>query len=400
MKKLFALVLAIAMILGLAACGDKPQPAAPTQSYKVGMVCIGDANQAYDRNFYMAADNAVKYFADKGVSIEWVYKYNNPVEVADDCAELAEDGCIAVFCNSYGQEAQMLMAAKDYPDVAFAALTNYASQADQLDNTINAFPDIFEGRYLAGVAAGCKLNELIEKGEISEDEAVLGYVGAYTYSEVISGYTAFFLGAQSVCPSASMKVQFIGSWGNTEAERAAAQSLIDLGAVIISQHSDNTSPATTAQENGCYHIGYNISMSDVAPEASIVSSRIDWTNYFVYVIETVINGEKPEQDYMGHGLKDGDVKLTELNTAIAAPGTEEAIAAAEEAIKSGALKIFDTSKFTVNGAELTSSMIDITADFAPDIEAVFDGYFHESYFVSAPQFAEQIDNIELVNTAF
>lgn len=400
MKKIFAIVLALAMIFSLAACGEEKTPVTSTQSYKVGMVCIGDDNQAYDRNFYMAADNAKAYFEEKGINIEWIYKYNNPVEVADDCAELAEDGCIAVFCNSYGQEAQMLMAAKDYPDVVFAALTNYASQADELDNTVNAFPDIFEGRYLAGVAAGCKLNELIENGAITEDKALLGYVGAYTYSEVISGYTAFFLGAQSVCPSAKMKVQFIGSWGNTEAERAAAQSLIDLGAVIISQHSDNTSPATTAQENGCYHIGYNISMSDVAPEASIVSSRIDWTNYFVYVIETVIGGGKVDQDYMGHGLKDGDVKLTELNTAIAAPGTEEAIAKAEEAIKSGELQIFDTSKFTVKGETLTSSMIDITADFAPDIEAVMDGYFHESYFVSAPQFAEQIDDIELVNTAF
>ena len=199
---------------------------------------------------------------------------------------------------------------------------------------------------------------MIANGDITEDQAKIGYVGAYTFAEVISGYTSFFLGARNTCPDATMMVEFIGSWGDPTLEAQTAQDLIDRGAVLISQHSDSTTPATTAQSNGVCHVGYNISMSDVAPDASIISSRIDWTNYFVYAIETVANGGKVDQDYMGHGLADGDVVLTDLNTAIAAPGTAEKIAEAEAAIKNGTLKMFDTSAFTVDGAALTTYKLD------------------------------------------
>ncbi len=428
MRKVLAILLAAAMVLGLAACGGSktetpapsstpapastgstPAPAATTpapaaETYKVGMICIGDDNAAYDRNFYMAADAAKEQLAAEGINVEWVYTYNHPEgdPVAVDCEELADEGCVAVFLNSYGQEPAMLTVAADYPDVVFAGLTNEGSYKDDLPNTINAFPSIYEGRYLAGVAAGCKLNEMIEDGTITADQAVLGYVGAYTFAEVVSGYTAFFLGARSVCPSATMKVKFIGSWGDPTMEAATAQDLIDNGCVLISQHSDSTTPATTAQSNGVYHVGYNISMSDVAPDASIISSRIDWTNFFVKVIKTAVNGEPQDQDYIGHGLKDGDVKLTDLNTKVAADGTADAIAAAQVKIESGELQVFDTSTFTVSGEELKNAFaIDTDGDFAPDAEeAVFDGAFHESYFQSAPYFAIQIDDIELLNVAF
>lgn len=407
MKKVLAVLLAMAMIFALAACGGTTEPAAPSddaEAYKVGMVCIGDDNAAYDRNFYMAADAAKEALAAKGINIEWTYTYNHPEgdPVAVDCEELADAGCIAVFLNSYGQEPAMLTVAADYPDTVFVGMTNEGSKSDDLDNTVNTFPSIYEGRYLAGVAAGCKLQEMIDNGEITEAEAVIGYVGAYTYAEVLSGYTAFFLGAKSICPAATMLVEFIGSWGDPTLEAATAQDLIDRGAVIVSQHSDSTTPATTAQSNGVYHVGYNIGMSDVAPEASIISSRIDWTNYMVYVIETIVGGGKVDADYMGHGLADGDVKLTELNTAIAAEGTQEAIDAAAAKIKSGELNVFDTSTFTVNGAELTSSLVDMDCDFAPDegFDAVFDGVYHESYFKSAPAFAERIDGITLVNESY
>ncbi|MDD5833555.1 MAG: BMP family ABC transporter substrate-binding protein [Clostridiales bacterium] len=429
MKKLLAVLLASSMVFTLCACGSGSSGAAETTKaaeqsaaqsaetqaeaettaaaddtvYKVGMVCIGNDNMAYDRNFYMAADAAKEELAADGINIEWVYTYDHPEgdPVASDCEELADSGCIAVFLNSYGMEPAMLTVAGDYPDVVFAALTNETSKSDALENTVNAFPSIYEGRYLAGIAAGMKLNEMIEKGEIKEDEAVMGYVGAYTYSEVVSGYTAFYLGAKSVCPSVTMLVEFIGSWGNPAIEAATAQDLIDRGAVLISQHSDATTPATTAQDNGVYSVGYNISMTDVAPESAIISSRIDWTNYFVYVIRTIVEGGKVDQDFCQHGIADGSVKLTELNEAIAAPGTAEAIAAAEEKLKSGELKVFDTSTFTVGGQTLESSMIDMDADFQPDSQdAVSDGFYHESFYKSAPSFSERIDGITLVNEEY
>ena len=402
MKKLFVLLLSVMMIFTLVGCSKKDDTAAgdDAKTYTVGMVCIGNAEMAYDRNFYNAADKAKEILASKGINVEWKYTYDHPEgdPVAEDCIEFAEDGAIAVFLNSYGMENAMLRVAADYPDTVFASLTNEGSKSDDLANTVNAFPSIFEGRYLAGVAAGMKLNEMIAKGLIKEEEAVLGYVGAYTYAEVVSGYTAFFLGAKSVCPSATMLVEFIGSCGDPAMEATTAQDLIDKGAVVVSQHSDSTTPATTCQENGVFHIGYNIDMSDVAPEASIISSTIDWTNYFVYVIETIVNGGEVEQDYMNHGLKDGDIKLTALNEAVAAEGTTEAIEAAKKAIEDGSLHVFDTSKFTVNGETVTEAFIDMNADFTPDdTNAVFDGYYHESYFKSAPNFDLRIDGIELLN---
>ncbi len=409
MKKFLAILLVISMVFCFAACGGGSSDEGGSEEagdtvYQVGMVCIGDDNAAYDRNFYMAADEAQKILADKGINIEWTKTYNHPEgdPVAVDCEELAGAGCIAVFCNSYGMEPAMLTVAGDYPDTVFVGMTNEGSWKDDLANTVNAFPSIYEGRYLAGVAAGMKLQEMIDKGEIKAEEAVIGYVGAYTFAEVISGYTSFFLGARSVCPSATMMVEFIGSWGDPTMEAAAAQDLIDKGAKLISQHSDSTTPATTAQSNGVPHVGYNISMSDVAPEASLISSRIDWTNYFVYVIETIVNGGTVDQDYCQHGLKDGDVALTELNEAIAAEGTQAKLDEVRAQIESGEIQVFDTSTFTVDGKEVTTAFaLDTDGDFAPDSEeAVFDGAFHESYFQSAPYFALRIDGIKLLNEAY
>ena len=424
MKKALSIVLAASMVFGLTACGgstaetkapesqeteaeetEATEEAGETKDIKIGMICIGNDNMAYDRNFYMAADAAKEELAKKGINVEWVYTYDHPEgdPVAADCEELADSGCAAVILNSYGMEPAMLTVAADYPDTLFCSLTNETSKSDELENTVNAFPSIYEGRYLAGIAAGMKLNEMIENGDITEDEAVMGYVGAYTYAEVVSGYTAFYLGAKSVCPSVKMLVEFIGSWGDPAVEAQTAQDLIDRGAVLISQHSDATTPSTTAQENNVYSVGYNISMVDVAPDSSIVSSRIDWTNYFVYVIETLANGGTVDQDYMQHGVADGDIKLTNLNEAVAAPGTAEAIAEAEEKIKSGELHVFDTSTFTVDGKTLESSLVDMDADFDAtddDTDAVSDGYYHESYYKSAPSFSERIDGIELINEKY
>ena len=408
MKKVLAILLAFVMVFSFAACGqEKEQGEKQAKVYKVGMVCIGDETQAYDQNFYRAADSAKEELAKEGINIEWIYTYKHPEgePVKEDNETLAEEGCIVVFNNSYGHEPAMLQVAPNYPDVTFVGLTNEASSRDDLDNTINAFPNIYEARYLAGVAAGMKLNQMIDEKKITAEEARIGYVGAYTFAEVLSGYTAFFLGARSVCPSATMYVNFIGSWGDYKLEEAAATTLIDdYKCVLISQHSDQVSPAVVAEKKGVYHIGYNIAMSDAntAPNASIVSSRIDWTKYFVKVIKAAINGEKQDQDYINHGLKTDEVCLTELNEKIAAPGTAEAIEKARKEIEAGTLHVFDTSTFTVEGKELTSFLVDMTGDFVGDegYEAVHNGYFDEGLFKSAPSFSVQIDGITLTNTAF
>lgn len=428
MKKVLALLLALVMALSLAACGggnnsgsngsgsnggsqsdngggsNGGDSGTETKHIKVGLICIGDENdQGYTYNFIRGRDAATEALKAKGIEVEWVMKWNIGENTACEDAnrELAEDGCEIVINNSYGFEEFMLKAAPDYEDVLFVSCTNQASWCDDLDNTVNAFANIYEGRYLAGVAAGMKLQEMIDKGEITADQAKIGYVGAFSFAEVISGFTSYFLGAKSVCPSVSMDVQFVGSWSDATEEGNAASALCDGGAKLISQHSDNTTPATTAQSKGAFHTGYNNDMTTVAPDASIIGTRIDWSVYFVELIETVVNGGTVPQDWC-KGMADGAVVMTPLNEAIAAEGTAEKLAEVEAGIKDGSIKVFDTSTFTVDGKELTTSFaLDTDGDFAPDSEeAVFDGAYHESYFQSAPYFALRIDGINWLNEAF
>ena len=360
-KRILALFLAGAMTLSLAACSggsgnSTPAPAdttapadtsapadttEPAKTVKVGLICIGDENdQGYTYNFVRGKEAATEALAAKGIEVEWVVKWNIGEDSGCEDAniELAEEGCDLIINNSYGFEPYMLKVAPDYPEVEFISCTNQGSWNDGLENTHNAFANIYEGRYLAGVVAGMKMQEMIDNGDITPEQAVIGYVGAYSFAEVISGFTAYYLGAKSMCPSTTMKVQFVGSWSNATEEGNAAAALCDLGCIMISQHSDNTSPATTAQSKGAFSCGYNNDMISVAPEASLISTRIDWSVYFEYAIEAVANGESFDQDWTA-GYADGSVKLTELNTAIAAPGTEEALEKAEADL-AGGLHVF------------------------------------------------------------
>lgn len=433
MKKVIVLALALAMMFALCACASdktaaepeieveasvkdtaaevvsepEPEPEAAPTPIKVGMVCIGDENdQGYTYNFIEASKNAAKILKDEGIDVEWTYKFNlvegDPVAEANE--ELADDGCAIVINNSYGHEPAMLNIAPDYPNVMFVGCTNEGSWKDENPNTVNAFARVHEGRYLAGVVAGCKLQEMIDNGEIKEDEAVIGYVGAYSFNEVISGMTAYYLGAKSVCPSATMKVQFVGSWSDATEEANAAQALCDLGCKVISQHSDNTTPATTAEKNGVFHTGYNADMMNAAPKASIISTKIDWTNYFVYLIKAVVKGEPVVDDY-SMGFADGDVVMTQLNTDICAAGTAEKLAETEEKIMNGEIHVFDIETFTVDGEKVESAFaLDMDGDFVADTgDAIYDGYFHESEvpgLQSAPFFGLKVDGIEWLNEAF
>ena len=402
MKKFVSMLLALVMVFALCACGSKTEGGDKAESkIKVGFICLHDENSTYDKNFIDAAKAACK---NAGLSEDqYIIKTNIPEgqECYNAAAELVDAGCNVVFADSFGHEDFMIQAAKEFKDVQFCHATGTKAHTEKLSNYHNAFASIYEGRYLAGVAAGMKLQQLIDEGTIKPEEAVIGYVGAFSFAEVISGMTSYFLGARSVCPSVTMKVQFVGSWSDATEESNAASALCDLGCKLISQHSDNTTPATMAQSKGAFHTGYNNDMTGVAPDASIIGCRIDWTNYFVYAIESVANGQEFDQDYC-YGYDHGDVVLTELNEAIAAPGTAEKLAEVEAGLADGSIKVFDTSTFTVDGETLTSAFaLDTDGDFTPDSEeAVFDGAFHESYFQSAPYFAIKIDGIEWLNSAF
>lgn len=392
----------------------EPLTKADVSGLKVGFIFLHDENSTYDLNFINAAKQAA---SDLGLTDDQiVLKTNVPEgqECYDTAADLADSGCNIVFADSFGHEDFMIQAAQEYPDVQFCHSTGTKAHTEGLDNYHNAFASIYEGRYLAGVAAGLKLNQMIKDGKITEDQAKIGYVGAYTYAEVISGYTSFFLGARSECPSATMEVTFTGSWYDETAEKEAANKLISDGCALISQHADSMGAPTACEAAGVPDVSYNGSTIDVGPNTYIISSRIDWAPYYEYAISCVAEGKPIDTDWTGT-LSTKSVQLTELNTKVAADGTQQVLDDTMKKLEDGSLHVFDTSAFTVTVSDdknknakvdsdghLTSYMADVDTDanYEGDTEAVSDGYFHESEYRSAPYFDIQIDGIKLLDTSF
>lgn len=432
MKKIVALLMALCMVFALCACGQSAAPAATeapaadaaateapaadataASDLKVGFIFLHDENSTYDLNFMNGAKEAC---ANLGLSDDQViFRTNIPEgqECYDAAAELADAGCNVIFADSFGHEDFMIQAAKEFPEVQFCHATGTKAHTEGLANYHNAFASIYEGRYLAGVAAGLKLNEMIANGEFTEDEAKIGYVGAFTYAEVVSGYTSFFLGARSVCPTATMEVTFTGSWYDETAEKEAANKLIGNGCKLVSQHADSMGAPTACETAGVPNVSYNGSTEAACPNTFIVSSRINWAPYYEYAITAVMNGETIDADWTGT-LATGSVVLTDINTAVAAEGTAEAIADATAKLESGELQVFDCSVFTVSGDNVTASMtvdadghvtsyladVNTDAAYTGDTEAVQDGAFKESTFRAAPYFDLKIDGITLLDTAF
>ena len=423
MKKLVAVILTLVLALSVAACAapaaEEPATTEGTEApattegteattegteapaIKVGFIMLHDENSTYDLNFINAAKEAC---ATLGIPEEnYVIKTNVPEgqECYNTAAELADAGCNIIFADSFGHEDYMIQAAKEFPEVQFCHSTGTKAHTEGLANYHNAFAAIYEGRFLAGIAAGMKLNAMIEAGEFKPEEAKIGYVGAFTYAEVISGYTSFFLGARSVCPTATMEVTFTGSWYDETAEKEGAQKLIQNGCKLISQHADSMGAPTACETAGVPDVSYNGSTEAACPNTYLISSRIDWAPYYEYAIKAAMNGEAIDADWTGT-LATGSVVRTDLNENVAAEGTAEAIADATAKLESGELHVFDCSAFTVDGQPVTSYMADVDTDpdYTPDTEVVQDGYLAESTARSAPYFQLMIDGIDLLDTNF
>ena len=399
MKKFASLLLALVMCLcclTTAALAERAPVA--KDDLKIGFIFLHDENSTYDLNFITAAKAACEKL---GIAYETKTNIPEGQECYDAAAELADAGCDIIFADSFGHESYMIQAALEFPEVEFCHATGTKAHTENLPNYHNAFATIYEGRYLAGVAAGMKLNEMIEAGTITADQAKIGYVGAYPYAEVKSGYTSFFLGARSVCPSATMEVTFTYSWYDEAMEKEGAQMLIQKGCVLISQHADSMGAPTACEVAGVPNVSYNGSTESACPNTFIVSSRIDWTPYYEMVIKAVQDGTSLDSDWTGT-LKTGSVVLTDVNEKVAAKGTAEKIAEVTKQLEDGTLHVFDTSTFTVKGETLTSYMADVDtdADNTGDTEAIKDGYFHESEFRAAPYFNVQIDGINLLDQNF
>lgn len=409
MKKFLAMLLALVMALSLVACGEKKDDTqgngdgdATAAKVKVGFITLHDENSTYDKNFIDAAKEAC---ANLGLVENEDYFIKTNVGETEQCAEVAADlvdaGCNIIFADSFGHEPYMIEVAKANPEVQFCHSTGTRAHTEGLANYHNAFASIYEGRYLAGIAAGLKLNEMIEAGKFTADEAKMGYVGAFTYAEVVSGYTSFFLGARSVCPTVTMDVTFTGSWYDETLEKEGAEKLIQGGCKLISQHADSLGAPTACENAGVPNVSYNGSTQAACPNTYIISSRINWAPYYEYAIKAVMDGTAIDVDWTGT-LATNSVVLTDLNTTVAAEGTAEAIAAATEKLEKGEIHVFDCSTFTVKGETLTSYQADVNADSdnTPDTEVVHDGYFAESEKRSAPYFDLEIDGINRLDVNY
>lgn len=412
-KKIVALVLVIALAaslaVALAACDDQGTQSVTSfspiakEDIKFGLICLHDENSTYDKNFIDAAREACD---DMGVELVVRTGIPESAECYDAAVSLINDGCNMIFADSFGHESYILQAAQEYPNVRFAHATGTTAHTELQANFYNAFASIYEGRYLAGIVAGYELNEMIESGKITAEQAKMGYVGAFPYAEVVSGYTSFYLGAKSVCPSVTMEVRYTGSWYDETAERNTAQALIKNGCVLISQHADSSGAPTACEEAGVPNVTYNVAFTE--NDTYLVGSRIDWAPYFRYYINCVINGVSAIGfDWTGHYSENADVssvKLLEYGSGVSEEA-KQAVAAAEAALAAGTLQVFDVTKFTVDGEQLTSYLADVDTDtaFTPDTQVIITDeatgitYFAESLYRSAPYFDVRIDGITEIN---
>ena len=413
-KKILSIVLAFVMIasLGIAFASCSPTDAngevkldpVAKEEFKLGVILLHDEFSTYDLNFMNGIEEAriaLGLREDQVIIKKNIDESNACYEAACD---LVDEGCNVIFADSFGHETYLLKAAKEFKDVEFCHATGTMAHTAGVSNYNNAFAAIYEGRYLAGVAAGMKLNEMIAAGTITADQAKMGYVGAFTYAEVISGYTSFYLGAKSVCPSVTMDVQFTGSWYDETKEKTTATALMDGGCVLISQHADSMGAPTACEERGVPNVSYNGSTVDDCPNTFIVSSRINWAPYIKYICEQRIAGNPIDADWTGT-IATGSVVLTDVNTQAAAAGTADKIAEVKVALEAKTLKVFDTARdnfITKDGAKLDSYKADVDTDdaYTPDTEVISDGYFHESEYRSAPYFDITIDGITLLNQEF
>lgn len=408
MKKGFRSLAVLGFVMALASCGgtssdntNKTSGSSSVSKLKVGLIALHDNNSTYDKNFIEAFKKACD-----NTGVEGIIKTNVPEseEAYNKANDLVDEGCKFIFADSFGHEAHILKAAKENSGVQFSHATGTQAHTAKVANYHNAFASIYEGRYLAGVAAGMKLKKMLEANPSTSKK--LGYVGAWPYAEVISGFTSWYLGVKSIVNDVTMDVQFTDSWYDETAERSTAEALIKSGCSLISQHADSYGAPKMCEEKGVPNVTYNGSTETECPNTYLISSRVNWEPYFEYAIGQVKAGKAIDTDWtgnLGSDLYSGSVALSTPGKKAAVDGTEAKLNEVAAKLRDGSLKVFDTSKFTVKGKAVTSYKADVDdfGDYVGETEAIKTEkgitYFAESEFRSAPYFNLQIDGITWLN---
>ena len=402
-KKILTLVLVLALAVGcsvaMASCGGGSKTKDPGE-VKAALIALHGTSSTYDKNFIEAFEIACKNKGLKEENYTIITDIPEGTKCYDEAANFADEGYDVIFADSFGHEAYMLQAAKEFPDVQFCHATGTKAHTENVANFQNAFASIYEGRYLAGVAAGLKLLEMYgdESGVVSDENAKVGYVGAWPYAEVISGYTSWFLGVRSIVPNATMEVRYTSSWYDEPGEKATAEALIASGCKLISQHADSMGAPTACENAGIPNVAYN---GTTGKNTFVIASRIDWVPYFEYMLDCVINGKDIDTDWTGT-LANGAVKVTALGEAAAA-GTQAKLDEIAAKLNDGTIKVFDCSTFTVGGVHITEYLADVddAGDFVPETNVIKTEngvtFFDESANRSAPYFDIRIDGITELN---
>ncbi len=385
------------------------------KAVKIGLICLHDSSSTYDANFINAMDEAVKNLGDKVVFeknclLTGVPEDNSCYDAAKD---LVERGCKVIIADSFGHQTAMLNAAKDFPDVQFCHATGTNAKTAGVKNYHNAFASIYQGRFMAGYAAGLKLVDS-KKAELDANTALkVGYVGAYPYAEVKSGYTSWFLGVRNALRDynyddslVTMDVEFTGEWYHPEKESNQADKLIKAGCVLISQHADSMGAPSTCEQAGIPNVTYNIETKGECPNTYLAYSRINWAPYYEAVVNAVYNGKDIEGEVNANWTGTVATGSVEYNVNWANVTSDEAkladykakFAAVEKDVKEkAAAKVFDCSTFKVNGANLTTYLADTDGDYKGESEAIAEKngvkFFNESALASAPYFDIDIDGI-------
>lgn len=390
MKKSLVAVVATAVLVGalFSGCSKKESSGA---SFKVGVIYIGDENEGYTEAHMKGIQEMKKSLGLTDAQVIEKKCIPEDEKAYDAAIDLAEQGCKYIIGTSFGHESYLIQVAKEYPDIVFAHATGYQAALSGLKNMHNFMPSVYQSRYVSGVVAGLKLNDMIASGKITAAQAKIGYVGAYPYAEVVSGYTSFFLGVRSVCPSATMEVRYTNSWADMTLEKETAEALIAAKCVLISQHADTTGAPTACEARGVPCVGYNVDMIAVAPNAALTSAALNWGAFYTMSAKAVMAGESFDVDW-SKGYSDGAVYTTAINSKVATADAQAKVDAVVNGIINGSVKVFDTATFTVGGKSI-ETLIAEGGDFAKYAAYVKDGAFNEQNGFAAPAFDLRIDGI-------
>ena len=391
MKKTLVVAMVLLALTNTVFAKAAKKKAKKAPSFKVGVIYIGDENEGYTEAHMKGVQEMKTTLGLTDAQVIEKKGIPEDEKCYDAAIDLAEQGCNYIIATSFGHESYLIQAAKEYPKIVFAHATGYQAAMTGLKNIHNFMPSVYQSRYVSGIVAGLKLNEMISSGKISAADAKIGYVGAYPYAEVVSGYTSFFLGVRSVCPSATMEVRYTNSWADMTLEKETAEALIANKCVLISQHADTTGAPTACEAHGVPCVGYNVDMTSVAPNAALTSAALNWGAFYAMSAKAVMNGESFDVDW-SKGYSDNAVYITPINTKVA---TSDAVAktnAAIEGIKNGSIKVFDTKTFTVGGKSI-ETLIAEGGDFAKYAQYVSNGAFNEQNGFAAPAFDLRIDGI-------